>query len=175
MTQAALNIYQSVILDHNRSPRGYGEMSLATHRSDGFNPICGDKVTVMAIIEKGLFKNLGFVAQSCALCRASASVMVEALAGMEQKVAQDLIAQFDNMIHGRAEAVAGDAAAFAAIKDYPARAKCVLLPWHTLTAALRVSYNEKLSESPLEASPDRSHHSNQSNHSTDATSTEVGE
>ncbi len=137
MSQQASTIYQTVILNHNRSPHGYGEMPLATHKADGFNPICGDRVTVLAIIEKEKFANLGFTAQSCALCRASASVMVGALTDLNLSRAAEFVAKFEDMIRGKTVTIDGDAAAFNAIKDYPARAKCVLLPWRTLTEAMQ--------------------------------------
>jgi nitrogen fixation NifU-like protein len=137
MIQSASTIYQTVILNHNRSPKGYGEVLLATHRADGFNPICGDRVTIAAIIEKEKFVNLGFTAQSCALCRASASVMVEALAESHLSQAKEFLAQFENMIRGKVPPMTGDAGAFQAIKDFPARAKCVLLPWRTLAEAVK--------------------------------------
>jgi nitrogen fixation protein NifU and related proteins len=137
MSERASAIYQSVILNHNRSPKGYGLVPLATHKADGFNPICGDKVTVTAIIVNEKFVNLGFTAQSCALCRASASVMVDTLANATLCMAEEFVSQFENMLRGKAAAVTGDAAAFEAIRDYPARAKCVLLPWRTLTEALQ--------------------------------------
>ena len=137
MSERASAIYQAVILNHNRSPKGYGVVPLATHAADGFNPICGDKVNVSAIIVKDKFVNLGFTAQSCALCRASASVMVEALADSTLSRAEEFVSQFENMIRGKGVVIKGDAAAFEAMRDYPARAKCVLLPWRTLTEALK--------------------------------------
>lgn len=137
MSERASAIYQSVILNHNRSPKGYGLVPLATHGADGFNPICGDKVTVTAIVVKEKFVNLGFTAQSCALCRASASVMVDALADSTLSKAKEIVSQFENMIRGKPSGITGDAAAFESIREYPARAKCVLLPWRTLTEALQ--------------------------------------
>lgn len=136
MTKSAAELYQSVILDHNRDPRGYGDVAGATHTADGFNPICGDKVTVTILVDTHNISDVGFTAQSCALCRASASVLMGSMRSMAVDDALVFINKFEDMISGRGDAVSGDAAAFAAIRDYPARAKCVSLPWKTFLSAL---------------------------------------
>lgn len=137
MTQTATELYQAVILEHNRNPRGYGDLVDATHRADGFNPICGDKVTITLRLTGTTLEDVRFSAQSCALCRASASVMVEALKGQTTEGASTLSENFESMIRGSGGVTSGASAAFGAIKDYPARAKCVILPWRTFKSAVK--------------------------------------
>jgi nitrogen fixation NifU-like protein len=137
VTLAASELYQATILEHNRNPRGYGDLLTATHRAEGFNPICGDKITVSVLVSGSLISDVRFTAQSCALCRASASVLVDSLKALSLQSAEIFLSSFENMIQGRGEPVAGAANAFAAIKDYPARAKCVILPWRTFSSALK--------------------------------------
>ncbi len=140
MNQAASELYQSTVLDHNRSPRGYGELSGTTHSAEGFNPICGDRVKIQVIVGQGAIKEIKFTAQCCALCRASASVLTEVMGGQPLSFAKSLSLSFQSFIQGDAQPAAdlakSAASAFFAIKDYPARAKCVLLPWHTLSSSL---------------------------------------
>ena len=129
-------MYQTVVLAHSQSPRGEGQNAGATHQADGYNPICGDRVTMMAEVEGNGVKKISFNAQSCALCRASASVLVVTLETMEISLAKTKAKEFTDMILGSGPELGGDAGAFAAIKNYPARAKCVLLPWRTFVSAL---------------------------------------
>ena len=136
MNQTAKDLYQSVILDHNRNPRSYGELAGATHQADGFNPICGDRVTVMLEIKGSCVTGVGFTAQSCALCRASASVLMASVAGKTLAEVDVLSRAFLSMITGGGDELAGDAGAFAGIKAFPARAKCVMLAWRTIGEAL---------------------------------------
>lgn len=136
MSQSAKDLYQAVILDHNRNPRFYGEVADATHQAEGFNPICGDRVKIMAEVKGTNLTRVGFTAQSCALCRASASVLMESVAGKTVAAVADLIGDFSSMITIGGTIVTGEAGAFAAIKDYPARAKCVMLAWKTIGEVL---------------------------------------
>jgi nitrogen fixation NifU-like protein len=132
-------LYQSVILDHNRAPRGAQPLLDATHRAEGFNPICGDRILITIRAGEDKFFDLGFNAQSCALCRASASVLVETLKTKTLDEAKSIIGQFEAMLSGGSWSWGGDAEAFTAMKDFPARAKCVLLPWKTVMAAFSAS------------------------------------
>lgn len=132
----ASEMYQTVVLAHSRYPRGEGPLAEATHQADGYNPICGDRVTMMAKVEGNGVKKVSFNAQSCALCRASASVLVSTLETMDINLAKTKAEDFMDMVLGSGPDLGGDAGAFAAIKNYPARAKCVLLPWRTFVSVL---------------------------------------
>jgi nitrogen fixation NifU-like protein len=141
VSQAHLELYQSVILDHNRNPRGYGDLAGATHQAEGFNPICGDRVQIQIEALSGEIRDIRFTAQCCALCRASSSVLVELMTGRSVDIATALVGSFEGMIQGDAaspieDLKASSAQAFFATKDFPARAKCVLLPWRTFMSAL---------------------------------------
>ena len=138
MSQANV-LYQSVILDHNRAPRGAKALPDATHIAEGFNPICGDRILITVKADEDTLYDLGFNAQSCALCRASASVLVATLKTRTFGEAKSIVRQFEAMLSGGGWSLGGDAEAFIAMKDFPARAKCVLLPWKTLMAAVSAS------------------------------------
>ncbi len=136
MTKSALELYQDVVLSHNREPRGYGNLVDPSGSAEGFNPICGDQVKVQILRSGDTVSMVGFTARCCALCRASASVLTTILSGRSFTEAEATVLAFDRMIHGLGAPLEGDAAAFAAIAQYPARAKCVLLPWKTFSSAL---------------------------------------
>lgn len=139
-------IYQSVILDHNRAPRGAQLLKDATHRAEGFNPICGDRILITARVGDGNVIDLGFNVQSCALCRASASVLVETLKTKSVDDAKMIAKQFETMLSGGGWGFGGDAQAFSAMRDFPARTKCVLLPWKTVMMALSISSGDSGSQ-----------------------------
>lgn len=133
---AATELYQKAVLDHNRSPRHYGTMDFATHRARGRNPICGDEVFLFLNVQDGRLSQVQFTAQSCALCRASASMMCEDLSGLKLDAIHTKVNLFRAMLTGAGELVAGESSCLAVTKDFPARAKCVLLPWQTFVGAL---------------------------------------
>jgi nitrogen fixation NifU-like protein len=140
LSQTAAELYQSTVLEHNRSPRGYGDLLGATHSAEGFNPICGDRIKIQVLLDHAIVRETKFTAQSCALCRASASVMMEMMRGQSVAAALGLGRSLEDYIKGDCAPTAGlaasPAAAFFAIKDFPARAKCVLLPWRTFLSSL---------------------------------------
>ena len=140
MSQSALQLYQSVVLEHNRSPRGYGDVPGATAFAEGFNPICGDRVKVQLMTGDGKLTKVGFTAQCCALCQASASVMVEVVSNQSVSDALAAAKSFEPFIQNPSDQSSilskSPAQAFQAIREFPARAKCVLLPWRTLLSAL---------------------------------------
>ena len=137
MNPLVTELYQRTVLDHNKSPRRYGEVLGASHRSLGRNPICGDVVQVFLIIEDEKVKDIGFSAQSCALCKASASIMCELLFGRSSEEAQELVVSFGSMISTGEITIESDAKSLSIVKNFPARAKCVMLPWQTFSGALR--------------------------------------
>src|SRR5512139_2036323 len=132
-------LYQEVILDHNKRPRNYGRLADATHRAEGLNPLCGDHIWVDVKIAGDTVDAVGFEGQSCAICKASASMMTGAVKGKHIAEAEALVDGFRAMVTGAASEDEGQQLGrlkvFAGIKDLPSRVKCAVLPWHTLHAA----------------------------------------
>ena len=135
MSRSPLDMYQEVVLRHNRDPKGFGALAAATHRGEAFNPICGDQVAVELNIVGGKVSAVGFTAKCCALCRASASVMTGLLMGLAVADVGVMRGDFERMISGDGTPLPGDAGVFSAMVSYPARVKCVALPWKALEAA----------------------------------------
>jgi nitrogen fixation protein NifU and related proteins len=133
-------LYQEIILDHNRKPRNWGSLVDATHRAEGLNPLCGDHIWVALKVNEGLIEKIAFEGESCAICKASASMMTANVKGKRIEQAEQLVQEFREMATGRLDAAAqashlGRLVVFAGIKDLPSRVKCAILPWHTLHAA----------------------------------------
>ena len=133
-------LYQEVILDHNRRPRNYGALARASHHADGHNPLCGDRITVTLDLDGERIDAIGFEGESCAICKASASMMTVSVKGKTRADAETLVREFRDMATGRLEAEGlahiGRLAVFAGVRDLPTRVKCAILPWHTLHAAI---------------------------------------
>jgi nitrogen fixation protein NifU and related proteins len=133
-------LYQSVILDHNRTPRNFREMAEADRRAEGVNPLCGDQVTVWLRFEGDRISDVSFQGSGCAIAKASASLMTTAVKGRSRAEAVELFERFHALVTGRSEAVApeslGKLAVFAGVSAFPVRVKCASLSWHTLKAAL---------------------------------------
>jgi nitrogen fixation NifU-like protein len=135
-------LYQEVILDHNKKPRNYGKLEDATHRSEGLNPLCGDHIWVSLKVAGDKIDAVAFEGQSCAICKASASMMTGAVKGKTVADAEQLVEHFRAMATGREDLETssrylGRLTVFAGVKDLPARVKCAILPWHTLHAAFQ--------------------------------------
>jgi nitrogen fixation NifU-like protein len=135
-------LYQEVVLDHNRKPRNWGKLDAATHRSEGLNPLCGDHIWVALKLAGERIEEIAFEGESCAICKASASMMTTAVKGKTVSDAQSLIEHFRSMATGKEDVAAsnrhlGRLTVFAGVKDLPARVKCAVLPWHTLHAAFK--------------------------------------
>ncbi len=133
-------LYQDIIVDHNRNPRNFRPMAGAVRIAEGYNPLCGDKLSVYAKIEDGRIADVSFVGSGCAISTASASLMTEAVMGKTVAEAEVLFADMHALLTGTASgdpARLGKLAALAGVKDYPARVKCATLSWHTLHAALQ--------------------------------------
>lgn len=137
-------LYQSIILDHNKRPRHYGVLTDATHQAKGYNPLCGDKIEVYLKIHDKRIEAIRFEAASCAICKASASIMTQQLTGktleetaaLQEKV-QDLLGE------GKETSEAGgDLIALQGVRNFPARIKCASLPWHTCREACVHSKSE---------------------------------
>jgi nitrogen fixation protein NifU and related proteins len=139
MTGDARALYQEVILDHNRKPRNYGALARASHRAEGVNPLCGDRIDVALELAGDTIESIAFQGESCAICKASASMMTVAVKGKSRGDAQTLTREFIDMACGRLDAKdgrhIGRLAVFAGVSELPMRVKCAILPWHTLRAA----------------------------------------
>lgn len=132
-------LYQEIIMDHNKNPRNHQEMDEATCQARGANPLCGDKLTVYLKIDHDLIKNITFKGCGCAISQASASLMTEAAMGKTIAEANELAQQFHSMITepGNQPATSlNKLTVLSGVKAYPARVKCATLAWHTLKAAL---------------------------------------
>lgn len=134
------DLYQEVIFDHNRNPRNFREIEDANRKVEGFNPLCGDRMTLFLKIADGIIKDASFQGSGCAISTASASLMTEIVIGMSEEEADK---QFDTLhkITTSDDEVAnleelGKLAVLAGVREYPARVKCATLPWHTLHAAI---------------------------------------
>ncbi len=133
------DLYQEVILDHNKHPRNFGEIEGADRHADGHNPLCGDRLAVYLNLDGDRITDVTFLGSGCAISKASASLMTDAIKGRTVTEARELFARFHAMITDAAEAPApagvGKLAVFAGVRDYPTRVKCASLAWHTLRAA----------------------------------------
>ncbi|MCZ7682073.1 MAG: SUF system NifU family Fe-S cluster assembly protein [Sandaracinaceae bacterium] len=132
-------LYQEYVLDHGRKPRNFRFPEGATHSAEGYNPLCGDKLTVKVVVDGEVIRDIGFQGAGCAISTASASTMTEAVKGKTVREARDLFGAFLGMVKGEVEPdpdVLDSLAAFAGVAEFPMRVKCATLAWHTLTAAL---------------------------------------
>jgi len=141
------DLYQEVILDHNRRPRNFRTLSSGTH-AEGFNPLCGDRLTVCVRVDHGVISDVSFQGSGCAISKASASLMTELVKGKTVADATRLFEQFQKMITGKPGGPTteelGKLAALSGVREFPIRVKCASLAWHTLRAALD-SRNEVVS------------------------------
>ncbi len=132
-------LYQQVILDHHKKPRNFRKLAEPTGAAEGYNPLCGDRVSVELELADGVIREVAFQGTGCAISRAAASVMTSEVRGKTPEDALALFERFRAMVTGDAEAdpEAGDRlAVFAGVREFPARVKCATLPWHTFNAAL---------------------------------------
>jgi nitrogen fixation NifU-like protein len=135
------DLYQEVILDHNRRPRNYGPLPDATQSAKGHNPLCGDKLTLSLRIEGDRIAGISFEGSGCAISKSSASLMTDAVKGHTIDEAITLFDRFHQMVTTPIdqpvdEAAVGKLAVLAGVREFPARVKCASLAWHTLKAAL---------------------------------------
>jgi nitrogen fixation NifU-like protein len=133
-------LYQEVILDHNRKPRNWGTLADATHKAEGVNPLCGDHIHLAMKVESGLVEAISFQGESCAICKASASMMTTVVKGKSRADAEQLVKEFRDMATGKLDPQSsthhlGRLTVFSGVRDLPTRVKCAILPWHTLHAA----------------------------------------
>jgi len=133
-------LYQELIVDHGRRPRNFGPLPDANRHAEGFNPLCGDRITLHLRMRDGVIEDVRFEGAGCAISTASASLMSETLKGRSEDEAAALFAGFHAMVTGQGggEAVPlGKLAALAGVTEFPVRVKCATLAWHTLMAALQ--------------------------------------
>ena len=134
-------LYQQVILDHNKKPRNFHKLDSANHTAEGFNPLCGDQLTVYAQLEDGTLKDVSFEGSGCAISKAAASMMTVAVKGKTKQDAEILFDEFHRMVTGELDEESepnqlGHLTIFAGVREFPVRVKCASLAWHTLKAAL---------------------------------------
>jgi nitrogen fixation NifU-like protein len=134
------DLYQEIILDHNKRPRNFGPLPGATHKADGHNPLCGDELMVSLKVSGGRVEQVSFQGQGCAISKASASIMTEAVVGKRpdevRSLARSVVEGISGPEKGSSFEEAGDLAALSGVRKFPARAKCATLAWHALLCAL---------------------------------------
>lgn len=136
------DLYQEVIFDHNRNPRNLRKIAKANRRAEGYNPLCGDQITVyMKVNDRGVIEDVSFEGKGCAISTASASIMTETLKGKTEAQAEALFQDFHALVTGEGNAPdrtnLGKLQVLGGVRDYPARVKCATLPWHTVQSAIR--------------------------------------
>ena len=134
-------LYQQVILDHNKKPRNFRRIEDANRHAEGYNPLCGDQLTVYMRLEDEVVKDVSFEGSGCAISKAAASMMTQSVKGKTKQEAETLFGEFHRMVTGELDEQAephhlGRLTIFAGVRDFPARVKCASLSWHTMHAAL---------------------------------------
>jgi nitrogen fixation NifU-like protein len=133
-------LYQDVIFDHYKKPRNCHVLDCANHQAEGFNPLCGDQVTVYLKVDHGVITDLSFKGSGCAISTASASLMTEALKGKRVDEVEHLLEDFHRMVttpEDSSHPELGKLEVLAGVSEFPARVKCATLAWHTLQSALK--------------------------------------
>jgi nitrogen fixation NifU-like protein len=135
-------LYQQVILEHNKKPRNFGKLEPCSHHAHGLNPLCGDDIEVALSIEGGLIADIKFQGRGCAISQASSSLMTVAVKGKSVEEAEAMAGQFREMIRGDLDPasqpnILGKLSLFQGVKDLPSRVKCAVLPWATLQGAIK--------------------------------------
>jgi nitrogen fixation NifU-like protein len=138
---ALRELYQQVILDHNKSPRNFRSMADANRTVEAYNPLCGDHYTIYLKVEGNTIEDVSFQGAGCAISKASASVMSSVVKGKTKAEAEVMFENFHKLVRGEMDPEKnleklGKLAAFSGVSEFPARVKCASLPWHTLHAAL---------------------------------------
>ncbi len=144
-------LYQEVILDHNKSPRNYRKCEECNHESEGFNPLCGDHLWIYLNLEGDKIKDISFQGNGCAISKSSASLMTSILKGKSKEEAEKLFEVFHKVVTSKVGeeidlSELGKLAVFAGVRDYPARVKCASLAWHTMLNALHEKEGTSITE-----------------------------
>ena len=135
------DLYQEIIIDHNRSPRNYREIEDPTQRAEGYNPLCGDRLKLYLRVKDGVIDDISFEGAGCAISKATASMMTEAIKGKNVDKAAEIFAAFRHMLTRKPEEeydyeLLGDLEILQGVSQFPTRIKCATLSWHTLNSAL---------------------------------------
>ena len=134
-------LYQEVIIEHNKKPRNYGDLEPCTHHAHGLNPLCGDDIVLKVVVADGVVQDIRFQGQGCAISKASSSLMTVNVKGKPLAEAERMVEQFREMIRGTLDTavdpnILGRLSLFQNVKNLPSRVKCAVLPWATLHSAL---------------------------------------
>ncbi len=133
-------LYQEVILDHNKQPRNFHQLPDANRQAEGYNPLCGDHLNVFIKLDDGVIRDISFVGSGCAISKASGSMMTSSLKGKTSFEAEKLFDKFHQMVTGQPHTPVpselGKLAVFSGVCEFPSRVKCASRPWHTMRAAL---------------------------------------
>jgi nitrogen fixation NifU-like protein len=137
MTSELRDLYQQVILDHNRKPRNFRTLPNPSRAAEGYNPLCGDRLTVEIALDGEVICDIGFQGSGCAIAKASASMMTADLKGKTVAEAEEAFERFRAMLtQDGSDAELGKLGVFAGVREFPSRIKCATLSWHTVHAAL---------------------------------------
>jgi nitrogen fixation NifU-like protein len=134
-------LYQQVILDHNRKPRNFHKLETANRTAEGYNPLCGDQLNIYLQVEDDQVKDISFEGSGCAIFKAAASMMTQALKGKSKRESEELFQEFHRLVTGELNEETeanhlGKLTIFAGVREFPVRVKCATLSWHTMRAAL---------------------------------------
>ena len=134
-------LYQQVIIEHNKKPRNYGDLETCTHQAHGLNPLCGDDIVLKLVVADGIVRDVRFQGQGCAISKASSSLMTVNVKGKPLAEAERMVEEFRAMIRGTLDTavdpnILGRLSLFQNVKNLPSRVKCAVLPWATLHSAL---------------------------------------
>ena len=144
------DLYQEILLEHNSKPRNFRMVEEANQTSEGYNPLCGDQITLYLKVVDGVIDDVGFQGSGCAISRASASMMTQSIKGQSVERAQEIFDAFHHMITEPGSELdydtLGDLETLSGINEYPTRIKCAVLAWHTMKAALSGESNEVSTE-----------------------------
>ncbi|HSD64432.1 MAG TPA: SUF system NifU family Fe-S cluster assembly protein [Ignavibacteriaceae bacterium] len=142
MEEELRELYQQVILDHNKSPRNFRKLESANHYAEGYNPLCGDRIVIYVKLADNKIEDISFQGSGCAISKASASLMSTMVKGRTIEEAEKLFDKFHHLITGKMNEEidndeVGKLAVFAGVREFPSRVKCASLAWHTLNSALK--------------------------------------
>ena len=145
------DLYQDIIMDHNRRPRNFGPVDKQNHKKEGYNPLCGDQIEIELKILDGIVVDVGFTGVGCAISKSSASMMTEEIKGKKLEVVESMFEQFRRMITVNDQMdldadLLGDLEILQGVSRYPARIKCATLAWHTLHSAIEGDENTVTTE-----------------------------
>ncbi len=135
-------LYQEMLLDHHKRPRNFGKLENANRQADGYNPLCGDRVTIYLALNGDVIEDIGFEGNGCAICTASTSLMTESVKGKTLDEVEIVFGRFHDLVTSDPDSEIdteslGKLAIFAGVREFPVRIKCATLAWHTLHAALK--------------------------------------